>query len=837
MSLNVLKNRRLATKMAIGFGALLIVIGIVGGWAVYRIGGIVDSASEVIAGNNLQGEVMQCEVDHLNWAKKVCALLTDDSVTELEVQTDPHKCAFGKWYYSDERKQAEVLVPGIRQPLAEIEDHHNRLHQSAIKIGASYDKGDIAEARKVFTDEARPNLENVQRLLQSIRQITENNVITDEAMLALADTSRWNLIALSVIGAAFGLIFAVVFTKRLVGPIRQCRESIVALSNRDFDKTLDIDSKDEVGQMATAINESIENTARAMNDAQRAVDNINNLPTPVMTIDKEFNVTFMNQAGATVLASTPEEVVGRKCYELFKTPHCQTAECRCTQAMQQNGVCSGETVVDPKGLNLPIQYTGAPIKDADGRIVGAMEYVVDISEAKSALEEAQKAVDNINNIPTPVMTIDKEFNVTYMNPAGAGVLGSTPEQVIGKRCYELFKTPHCKTDECRCTQAIKQNGVFTGETVADPNGLNLPIQYTGAPIKDADGQVVGALEYVMDMTDIKKAQRIAEKIAAFQEQEVEKLAAALSKIAEGDLTSQYVVANSDQDTAAVARAFGSIADATDATLTNLNQMIGQIAESADQFNEGSRVIAESSQTLASGAQAQSASVEEVTGSIEELASSIDGVNENSTEADTVAKKTNQLAENGGVAVRKSIEAMELIRTSSDQIAEIIQVISEIASQTNLLALNAAIEAARAGEHGMGFAVVADEVRKLAERSNQAAGEITSLIKESSNRVQEGAQLSDETGTSLKEIIEGVQATVTTISQIAAATVEQATNARQVSEAIQGIAEVTEQAAAGSEEMASSSEELGAQANALRELVSRFKTNETRSDSLRETATV
>ena len=108
----------------------------------------------------------------------------------------------------------------------------------------------------------------------------------------------------------------------------------------------------------------------------------------------------------------------------------------------------------------------------------------------------------------------------------------------------------------------------------------------------------------------------------------------------------------------------------------------------------------------------------------------------------MAKETNQLAEQGGQAVQKSIEAMELIRTSSTQIAEIIQVISEIASQTNLLALNAAIEAARAGEHGMGFAVVADEVRKLAERSNQAAGEITTLIKESTQRVEEGAQLSE-----------------------------------------------------------------------------------------------
>ena len=446
----------------------------------------------------------------------------------------------------------------------------------------------------------------------------------------------------------------------------------------------------------------------------------------------------------------------------------------------------------------------------------------ELDDCRRELAEAQTKARLLDLIPTPVMTIDTDYNVTYMNHEGAGVLNMTQDQVVGRKCYELFKTPHCRTAECRCAQAMQRDGAFTSETVVDPNGLNLPIMYTGAPIKDGDGQMIGALEYVVDITDIKKAQAIAGKVATYQQDEVSKVSSTLGKLAEGDLTQTYEVAEADEDTADVCTAFTAIADATNATLGNLSTMISQITESAAQFNEGSRVIAESSQTLATGAQTQSSSVEEMTASIEQLARSIEAVKENAGEADKTAKETNHLAEQGGTAVQKSVEAMELIRTSSEQIAEIIQVISEIASQTNLLALNAAIEAARAGEHGLGFAVVADEVRKLAERSNQAAGEITGLIKESTQRVQEGAQLSEETGTSLKKLIEGVEGTAAKIGEIATATVQQASNAEEVSKAIQGVAEITEQSAAGSEEMASSSEELGAQAAGLRELVGNFK---------------
>jgi methyl-accepting chemotaxis protein len=311
------------------------------------------------------------------------------------------------------------------------------------------------------------------------------------------------------------------------------------------------------------------------------------------------------------------------------------------------------------------------------------------------------------------------------------------------------------------------------------------------------------------------AQREREQAAERELREkVEQLLSVVNSAAEGDLTRAVTVNGED--------AVGELASGLRRMLEDLREIITQVVESAAQFTEGSRVVAEGSQSLAANAQTQSSVVEEMTAAISQLNLSIDDVRRNATEADTVAKSTASLAERGGSAVQQSIEAMALIKTSSEKISEIISVISEIASQTNLLALNAAIEAARAGEHGLGFAVVADEVRKLAERSNKAAGEVSSLIRESTQRVEQGATLSNETGRALQQIIEGVQATANRISQIASATVEQSNNAQEVAKAIENVSQGTEQVAAGSEEMASSSEELGAQSAGLRELVQRFK---------------
>jgi len=137
------KNIRLSAKFGIGFGIILLLLVSLGSWSVLGIEGIVGNAGEVIEGNKLRGNFTQKVVDHLKWVEKVNELLTDSHVNTLNVQTDPRKCAFGKWYYGDARTQAEALVPASKSLLASIEEHHNALHASAVAIGEKYAPADV----------------------------------------------------------------------------------------------------------------------------------------------------------------------------------------------------------------------------------------------------------------------------------------------------------------------------------------------------------------------------------------------------------------------------------------------------------------------------------------------------------------------------------------------------------------------------------------------------------------------------------------------------------------------------------------------------------------------
>ena len=273
--------------------------------------------------------------------------------------------------------------------------------------------------------------------------------------------------------------------------------------------------KDAKGNIKGALEYILDVTEEAAQKqaADEKINNLNTIPTPIMSIDTEFNVTFMNPAGASVAGLTPDEAVGKKCFDLFKTPHCQTEKCACDRAMKTDSVVTEHTIARPaEGVIVPIKYTGSPIKDAKGNIKGALEYILDVTEEAAQKQAADEKINNLNTIPTPIMSIDTEFNVTFMNPAGAAVVGMTPDETVGKKCFDLFKTPHCQTEKCACDRAMKTDSVIMDQTIARPaEGVIVPIKYTGSPIKDAKGNIKGALEYILDITEEAKQKQDADE--------------------------------------------------------------------------------------------------------------------------------------------------------------------------------------------------------------------------------------------------------------------------------------------------------------------------------------
>ncbi len=596
-----------------------------------------------------------------------------------------------------------------------------------------------------------------------------------DSLDALLGTSIVIVLALGAVSAAIGLVIAFFLARYFASIVLKLADAAKSLATGNLEQNIDIDSGDEMGDMARAFRSMID-YMREMANAARSL--------------------AKGDVGVHINAKSADDVLGYAFNDMI--------EYQKDMSNTVDALSEGDTSVE---------FAAKSESDVLGNAVTSLRknLISIISTDVGALVDAAAKGDLSKRIPVEdkrgfykqlatglndlVTLNDSVINdaVTVVSNMAKGDLSTKMRKDYEGSFARLAINVNTMQDQLRDVIEIEVQDIAASAARGD---LTKRIEQEGKQgfykdLGEAINTLVGQCEAVItDASDV------------------------MAAIASGDLTRQI---ESEYE-----GSFQKLKIDINSTVEKLTEVVVDIKNSSGQVRIGAEEITLGNANLSQRTEQQAAALEETSSTMNEINSTTEQTSHNAREADQLAKGAAGTAEQGKKVVTEAVAAVKAIEDSSKQMANIISVIDEIAFQTNLLALNASVEAARAGEQGRGFAVVADEVRTLASRSAQAASEIKGLIEDSMVKVEQGTKSVHNSGQALEEIVESINKVATIVGEISNASQEQAMGISEVSKTVVSMDDITQQNSALVEESAAASESLSEQAKMLDSLIDYFR---------------